>query len=173
MVDSQVDWLREMDAKAMRTVRFNAVLLGLLVPVATFAVESGLVSSTDAFYNVHVGFGVAALVGSTALAGVAYTATSLDVGVSSDDIRSAHRQDFSDRRVHDTLVASYVRWIQSNRRILVLNSLLVTATIVLMIHALALLALGGAIAVFGGVPAIVRHSTYFGLGVITVTSRLL
>lgn len=171
-LDRQIEWLGEIDTKAMRTVRFNALLLGVVVPTATFAVEFGLVGSVDAFYNVHVGSGIAALVGSTSLAGVTYTTTSLNVGVSGTDIRTAHRHGLSDRQVHDTLVTSYAEWIRSNRRMLVRNSILATATIVLMVYALALLALGAATAVLGGVPTLVRYGTYVGLGAVTLGARL-
>lgn len=171
-VNRQTEWLREIDTKAMRTLRFNAILLGVVVPTATFAVQFGLVRSAEVFYNVHVGAGVAALVGSTALAGVTYTATSLDVGVSSDDIRTAQRHGLSDRQLHDTLVTSYAGWIRSNRRTLLRNSLLVTATIVLTIYALALLALGAGAAVLGGIPAPVRYGAYLGLVAVTLGCRL-
>lgn len=171
-VEGQVAWLREIDDKAMRTLRFNAVLLGLVVPVFSSAVEFGTVTEITAFYNVHTALGIVALVASTALAGLIYTSSSIESGVSSDDVRTARRHGLTDKEVHDVLLTSYVTWIRSNRKTIRWNSTLITSTVVLTIAAFVSLALGLTSALLGGIPKTVTYSTYFGLLVVAIAAQI-
>lgn len=171
-VEGQVAWLREIDDKAMRTLRFNAILLGLVVPVFSSAVEFGTVTEMTAFYNVHTVLGTATLVASTALAGLIYTASSIEAGVSSDDVRTARRHELTDKEVHDVLLASYVTWIRSNRKTIRWNSTLITGTVALTIAAFVSLALGLAFALLGEIPATVTYSTYLGLLVVAIIAQI-
>ena len=171
-VKGQVAWLREIDDKAMRTLRFNAVLLGLVVPVFSFVVEFGLVTETQAFYSLHTAIGIVTLVTSTALAGLVYTASSIESGVSSNDVRTARHRELTDKEVHDVLLTSYAMWIRSNRKTIRWNSTLVTSTVVLTIAAFVSLALGFASALLGGVPEAVTYSSYSGLLVVALAAQI-
>ncbi|WP_135824806.1 hypothetical protein [Halorussus ruber] len=170
-VEGQVAWLREIDDKAMRTLRFNAALLGLVVPMFSFAVKFELVAEAQAFYNPHVALGVAALVASTALAGLTYTSSSIESGVSSEDIRTARRQGLTDAEVHDVLLTSYVTWIQSNRKTIRWNSVLVTMTLLLTIGAFVSLTLGLTSALVTDLPEAITYSAYLGLLAIGIASQ--
>ena len=170
-VEGQVAWLREIDDKAMRTLRFNAVLLGLIVPVFSFAVKFGLVNGTEAFYNGHTAVGIFALVTSTMLAGLTYTSSRLEGGVSSDDVREAKRRGLTDEEVHDTFISSYAKWIRANRRIIYWNTFLVTFTILLTVSAFVFLSLGVASAILGGIPDGIEYIAYLGLLVGAVASQ--
>lgn len=172
-VDYQVVWQRDIDDKAARTIRFNALVLGAVVPVFSFAVRFGLVGSVEAFYDLHVAGGVVALLASAALAGVTYTGSDLDVGISPRDVRVARRRSLADREVHDVLVASYARWIRSNRRTLSVNSTFISVTVLLTISALVLLALGMLQAATGGVSALVRVGAYLALGAVAFGTQVL
>lgn len=171
-VEGQVTWLREIDDKAMRTLRFNAILLGLVVPAFSFAIEFGLVTEIRAFYTIHTALGIVALVVSTALAGLIYTSSSIESGVSSDDVRTARRHGLTDKEVHDVLLASYATWIRSNRETIRWNSALVTSTVVLTIAAFVSLALGLASALLGGVPETIMYGTYVGLLVVGIAAQI-
>lgn len=170
-VDGQVTWIHEMDDKAMRTLRLNAVLLGLVVPVFSFAVEFELVAEMQALYTSFTALGIVALVASTAVAGLTYTSSSVEAGVSSGDVRAAKRRGLTDKEVHDALLASYARWIRSNQRTVRWNAGLVTFTVVLTIVAFVSLTLGLATAILGGIPPLVTYGAYFGLLVLAVASQ--
>lgn len=171
-VAEQVAWLREIDDKAMRTLRFNAILLGLVVPGFSAAFKFGLVTEMRAFYTLHTVLGVVALVASTALAGLTYTSSSIEAGVSSEDVRTARRRGLTDEEVRDVLLTSYVEWIQSNQKTVRWNAILVTLTVLLTIAAFVSLALGIASAILGSIPAVVTYSTYVGLTLVAVASQL-
>lgn len=171
-IAGQVAWLREIDDKAMRTLRFNAILLGLVVPVFSSAVEFGLVTEMRPFYTPHTVLGIVALVASTALAGLTYTSSSIEAGVSSEDVRTARRRELTDEEVRDVLLTSYVAWIQSNQKTVRWNTILVTLTVLLTIVAFVSLALGIASAILGSIPAVVTYSAYVGLAIVAVASQL-
>lgn len=171
-VDQQVAWLREIDSKAMRTLRFNTVILGLVIPTFSFAVRYDIVDSIGAFYTVEMAAGITFLLISTVLAGVTYTTSGVHTGVSADDIRTAHRRSLTDRSVHDTLVSSYTEWIESNHATIRRNAVLITATILCMIYALGLLALGTVEALVD-VPAVVNWVVYATFAAVTVLANWL
>ncbi len=162
-VEGQIEWIREIDSKAMRTLRFNTILLGLIVPAFSFAVKYGVVDSISAFYTIHTKVGIISLVASTAFAGVTYTSSSIEAGISSKDIRTAHKRELVDKEVHDTVINSYKNWIESNRETIFWNTILVTITILLMIYALVFLSLGIASALSGDLPKIIKYVAYGGL----------
>lgn len=172
-LDKQVDWLHEIDDKAMRTLRFNVLLLGLLVPGYSLAVRYGPASRLTDFYNVDTALGIGCLVLSIALAGLTYTTSSIDVGVSADDVLMARRGGVPDRVAFDALVASHAEWIRANRRVILWNSLLVTVTVLCLIYGVVFLSLGVTSALTGTVPTTVRRLVYAVLLAITVASRLL
>lgn len=172
-VEEQVTWLRRIDDKAMRTLRFNAALLGLIVPTFSFAVRFGLVDGTWAFYTVHTASGIVALVASTVLAGVTYTSSNVRGGVSSTDVTQARRRGLTDEEVHDTFISSYAKWIRTNRRTIYHNALLVTCTILLTVSAFVFLSLGVASAVLDGIPNVIEYAAYGVLVVTVIASQFL
>ena len=172
-LDKQVEWLHEIDDKAMRTLRFNVLLLGLLVPGYSMAVRHGTASRLADFYSIDTALGISCLVASTALAGLTYTASSIDVGVSADDVRVARRARIPDRAAFDALVSSHAEWIRTNRRTILWNSFFVTITVLLLIYGVVFLSLGVASVLAGPIPTVIRRFVYVVLGAITVASRLL
>lgn len=172
-IEGQVDWIREIDEKATKTLRFNTILLGLIVPALSFAVQYEIVSEIRAFYTLHIALGVVCLLGSTALAGVTYTSSNIEAGVSSSDIRTAKSENLSDKEIHDTLIDSYEQWIESNRSTIFWNTILITLTILLMISALVFLSLGVASTLLGGLPENIRYGAYVGLFVVLFLSQTL
>lgn len=172
-IRSQTEWLRQIDSKAMKTLRFNTLILGLVLPTFSFAVRYDFISKTADLQNPDMLYGMVFLLSSTALSGVTYTSSSIDTGISAKDIETARRESLSDKGVHDSLLASYRAWIESNSRTIFWNTLLITSTILLMIYALVFLALGTTTALFGPVPNGIRTVAYAGLVVVTLISIVL
>jgi hypothetical protein len=170
-IEKQVSWLERLNEKALGLLRFNAILLGLLVPMFSFGLEFGVVGDIASFYSREMVAGVVALLASTAGAGLTYTSSSMNVGVSSGDVETAKRRDLTDAEVHDSLVESYAGWIGSNRRTLRRNAGLVTITVGLTITAIVFLSLGFTSALFDGVPGYVEYVAYIGLVLLLVGSQ--
>lgn len=170
-VENQISWLERLNEKALGLLRFNAILLGLLVPMLSFLLEFGVIAGIESLYTSQMVIGVVTLVASTAGAGLTYTSSSMAVGVSDRDVETARRRNLTDAEVHDTLVESYASWIRSNRKTLHRNAGLVTVTVGLTITAIVSLSLGFVSAIFTVIPGYVEYTAYIGLVLLFVSSQ--
>lgn len=141
-IDQQIAWVNGIDDKAMRTLRFNVLILGGLISGVSVLLDRNIIDKLEEVTDPFLVTGVLALVGSTALAALTYTASSMKVGLSSDDIQSVHKGDLSEKEYHDKLMTSYEQWIHANRRTIALNSDLVTFTILLLVYGTVFTVLG-------------------------------
>ncbi|MBP1987920.1 hypothetical protein [Halolamina salifodinae] len=141
-IDQQIAWVNGIDDKAMRTLRFNVLILGGVVSGVSILLDRGIIDGVEEVTDPFLLMGVLALVGSTSLAALTYTASSMKVGMSSNDIESVHQSDLSDEEYTHKLMTSYRRWIQQNRRTIALNSDLVTLTILLLVYGTVFTVLG-------------------------------
>lgn len=114
-IDQQIAWVNGIDDKAMRTLRFNVLILGGVVSGVSVLLDRGIIDGVEEVTDPFLLTGVLALVGSTSLAALTYTASSMKVGMSSNDIESVHRRDLADAEYTHKLMTSYRRWIQQNR----------------------------------------------------------
>lgn len=156
-VDAQRATLNDIDTKASKILRLNIVLIGVLVSAVSIVAQVGPGSDSglDAvgqFVNVYSGAGIAALVLSTAFAAMTYTASELDVGVSSDNLTELLRADFTRREAELLLVKNYIVRINFNRSTNVRNIPLIQTTILLVVVAVVSLSLSVYEAVIGPVP---------------------
>ncbi len=99
-VDAQRETLTDIDTKASRILRLNVALIGILVSVISIARQFGPSpeSGTTAFQqfvNGYTELGIGSLVLSTAFAAMTYTASELDVGLSSENLAEVLTADFS------------------------------------------------------------------------------
>lgn len=170
-LQSQENWIRQIDEKAMRTLRFNTVLLGLLLPGFSYAVRHGIVASPEAFYNDHAAAGVGLLLASIVLAGLTYTSSSVQTDISADDISTAQANAYTDATTHDALVSGYELSIRENRGVLFWNAVLVNATVFSMVAGLTALALGTVVALGIPVPPWASATSYAALGAFLVLSQ--
>ena len=174
-VDAQQATLDDIDTKASRILRLNIVLIGILVSGVSIAAQTGgSDSGFDAlaqYVNVYVGTGVVALILSTAFAAMTYTASELDVGVSSDNLTTLLGADFSPREAESLLVKNYVVRINFNRSVNVRNIPLIQATILLVV-AVTSLSLGVYEGAIGPVPWYITLLTAVFLIVLVVVSGI-
>lgn len=145
-VDSQVRTLESIDTKAAKTIRLNLVLLGIILTGLSLATAPETAPDGPVYYsdlvNVYTITGTGLLLGSTAVAAVTYTSSSLRVGVGPTDLRSFLDNDYSDRANLEGLVEGYAEWIEYNYEINAKNAPLGTLTVLLLLVAMASLALG-------------------------------
>lgn len=154
VIDNQVQTLNDIDDKAARLLRINLVLLGIILTGISLAVDTGAGSESlqevSDLYNKYTIGGVVMLLLSTGVAAVTYTSSSLQAGVSANDLRMFLDNDFDDRANLEGLVEGYSEWIEYNYEVNAKNAPLGTLTLLLLIFAMTSLSLGVYRAIAGG-----------------------
>lgn len=144
-LDHQLAALDDMDSKAMAIMRVNIVLLGLILTLLSLAADDRIVEAelqyVTGLTNSYMFIGVLALLSSTSLGALTYTASDSDIGIESEKIHAVIDAGLTEREFEIAATQSYGYWIRHNRRTNKLNAPLVTLTSVLVIIALAHLSL--------------------------------
>lgn len=159
-LDQQVRWIRAIDRKSMRVLRFNFVIIGLLLTGFSIVTDFGTagnagatqVQDTSLFLNKYTKYGGLSLLLSTTFAGLTYTASTMQLGVGSGLIENIHERKYDEPEYHEKLVRYYADWIDENDRKLSTNAFLITLTTWLAIYGVVVLALGIANPLFEFVP---------------------
>ncbi|MFC4247664.1 hypothetical protein ACFOZ7_11900 [Natribaculum luteum] len=120
VIDSQNNTMTDIDDKAMRTVRLNTVLLGLLV--------TGLQFAPDMFYTTVLQAAFALLILSTLCGVITYNESNLYVGPRGEYIEVLAEDDFSDSPWEEDLLQTMAGMIAENYDDIRWNSRLLTAT---------------------------------------------
>lgn len=120
VIDAQNATMTDIDDKAMRTVRLNTVLLGLLV--------TGLQFASDMFYNAALTASFGLLVGSTVFGVITYNESNLYVGPQGEYIEDLSRDDFSDPPWEEDFLSTMAGMIAENYDDIRRNSTLLTVT---------------------------------------------
>lgn len=120
VIDAQNATMTDIDDKAMRTVRLNAVLLGLLV--------TGLQLSPNMFHNgtLQASFGL--LIGSTVFGVITYNESNLYVGPQGEYIEDLAEDDFPNPPWEEDLLETMAGMIAENYDDIRRNSNWLTAT---------------------------------------------
>ncbi|QLH79386.1 hypothetical protein HZS55_19715 [Halosimplex rubrum] len=176
-VDNQVATLNDIDTKASRILRLNIVLIGVLVSAASIAAKAGSgnqsgITAVEPFLNVYMQTGVGALVGSTAFAAMTYTTSELDVGLSSNNLKTLLESDFSRTDIEELVVKNYIVRINFNRSTNIRNIPLIQLTILLVIAAIVSFSLGLYTAVIGPVSPWLLGTALALLATVTIVSGL-
>lgn len=147
-IDHQLQSLDDIDSKAISLLRVNIILVGLILTAASFISDSQTTTLTDIF-NPYFAVGVVALIGSSALAALTYTASDSEVGIEDDAIEAVLGADLSELELEVAIAESQSHWIRFNNRTNLINAPLITLTTVLIVVALVHLAIGVYDAVIG------------------------
>lgn len=150
-IDHQIDSLDDIDTKAVRLIRVNVILLGLILTALSFATRSTSLSVTD-FINVRFGAGITLLLGSTAVAALTYTASDYRVGLSAENIEQIHSLSLTDEELQRVLSNSYRDWIKHNEGTNIRNTPWITLTLFFLVAAITYLSLGCYYAIVGPLP---------------------
>ncbi|WP_396610496.1 hypothetical protein ACH9L7_09585 [Haloferax sp. S1W] len=141
-IRQQVEWVNGIDSKAMKTLRFNVIILGAAVPALSFLLNQEIITDPADITHSFVAAGISFFVLSSALAAVTYTSSSIEVGLGANSVRAVHQEDYATHEFHDTLMNSYSKWIEANRETIQLNSNLISLTILLMVYGIVFSVLG-------------------------------
>jgi hypothetical protein len=120
-IDHQLQSLDDIDSKAISLLRVNIILVGLILTAASFISDSQTTTLTDIF-NPYFAVGVVALIGSSALAALTYTASDSEVGVDDDAIDAVLAAGLSELELEVAIAESQAHWIQFNSRTSLINA---------------------------------------------------
>ena len=140
-IDHQIQSLDDMDSKAVRILRLNVLVLGLLLTGLSIASPADGISLSylDSAY-LFVGLGC--IFASTAFAALTYTASEFYPGVDADDLNTIIFEDFTRRELNIVLSNSYAEWIEFNDETNIRNVPLSTATSLCLVAGIAYIGLG-------------------------------
>jgi hypothetical protein len=148
-IDKQNEILNNIDDKAARILRINLVIVGLILTGLSVATgtdkQTGSVQAAlPDVINIYTELGLLAILLSTGVAALTYTASALRIGVTGGSLRRiVFEGDISDRKRLRGLTRSYSKWIEQNYRTNAYNAPLATLTLVFLVYAVVLLTLGG------------------------------
>jgi hypothetical protein len=157
-LNTQIDNINDIDTKAIRILRVNVLLIGLILSALTFSARSEAIPLED-LLNIYIGTGLFLSVSSTAMAAVTYTASDFRAGMSTENIITMLDEDLTDEELELVLSKSYAKWISNNQSTEIINSFYSTSTILLLIFAVTYLSLGIYHALIGPVPFLLEGGT--------------
>lgn len=183
-VRGQQETLNDIDSKASKILRLNILLVGVIVSALSIAAQVGGNATApnsgegapapllDQFLNLYTKLGIGFLILSTALAALTYTASELDVGVSSDNLANLIKADFSTDERRELLLKNYIVRINFNRSTNIRSIPLISATILFVVAGILFFTLGTYEAILGAVPWWLSTLALLLLGVIVWISGL-
>lgn len=182
-VRGQQETLNDIDSKASKILRLNILLVGVIVSALSIAAQVGGNATApnsegapapllDQFLNPYTKLGIGFLILSTALAALTYTASELDVGVSSDNLANLIKADFSTDERRELLLKNYIVRINFNRSTNIRSIPLISATILFVVAGILFFTLGTYEAILGAVPWWLSTLALLLLGVIVWISGL-
>lgn len=143
-IDRQIETLDDIDDKAVKILRLNLVLIGILltgISIASSEYGDGF-GTLQTVFNWYISAGLLSIIASTALAAFTYTASSKRGGMSSRDIKELVENDLPPETNLEGIVESYADWIQYNYEVNTKNAPLGTGILLLLLYGLILVAVG-------------------------------
>lgn len=141
VLDHQIQTFNDVDNKAAKTFRLNAILLGLLLTAASFTTQSETVDLGEFVTNWTVS-GVALLVASFVLAILTYTTSNIETGVGPTDVERLIARRYSEKEWLILLLRSEAEWLRENDRRQTINGLVITASHACLVLAVAAISVG-------------------------------
>lgn len=141
VLDHQIQTFNDVDNKAARTFRLDAILLGLVLTAVSFVARA---DSYDIvlYANVYTVVGLVALIVSFVLAVLTYTTTSIETGLGPSDVERLVEERYSEREWLVLLLRSEAEWMRRNERQQTINGALLTASHAALLGAVLCLSFG-------------------------------
>lgn len=125
VLDHQIQTFNDVDNKAARTFRLNAILLGLLVTAASFVAQADIVNFGSVINEWTLG-GVVLLTLSFIFAVLTYTKSNIETGVGPNDIERLIVEQYSEKEWLILLLRSEAEWMRKNDRRQTINGILLS-----------------------------------------------
>lgn len=127
VVDAQNETMSDIDTKAMQTVRFDVLLVGVLLTAAQIAGTS-TVAGAEVFNPALLFVAVLSLLASVVLGVVTYNESDLYVGLDGRYVETLARDDIGEERWDRHVVRTFAGMIAENGEEIAWNSWLLTLT---------------------------------------------
>lgn len=144
VLNHQIQTFNDVDSKAARTFRLDAILLGLLLTAASLVVQAEAFDIAP-YINLFTITGVLLLIFSFIVAVITYTTTTIQTGLGPTDIQRLVTEQYTEKEWLILLLRSEAAWMQQNERQQTINGTLLTVSHVALI--LAILAFSAGVAV--------------------------
>lgn len=131
-VDHQLDAIQDIDEKAARLLRFNVLIIGLILSVLAIVSEFNGVDTVAQFGNNFTIGGIVLFLLSALVAAVTYTASDTEGGFEHQAIHNAIDADLTEEEFYVGAASSYAKWIKFNDEINKKNAFLITLTSLLL-----------------------------------------
>lgn len=141
-LDHQLEAIDDIDEKAARLLRFNVIIIGLILSVIAILAELEGVDVVAEFQNVFIIGGIALFLLSALLAAVTYTASDTEGGFGYASIHEAIDADLNREEFYVGAASSYANWIEFNDNTNKKNAFLITLTSLLLIAGVIGISLG-------------------------------
>lgn len=115
VLDHQIETFRNVDDKAARTFRLDAILLGLVLTAVSFATRADNVQ-IEPFVNWESITGIALIIISFIFAVITYTTTNIQTGIGSSDIRRFVDGNYTEEEWLSLLLRSEAAWMEWNEK---------------------------------------------------------
>jgi hypothetical protein len=169
-IDQQLEKIYKEDQKAVKMVRVNLLVVGIVTSGLSFVAQTGEIN-IGSFVNAHTTIGVGSLLISTVLGGMAYTTSSFELGIGADAIEDALAME--DKDFFQELADDYSEWIGKNNTVHKKNSSAIEYTIITAIVGIVFLLIGVVIGVAGIKGDPISYLVLLGELVLTVIVYLL
>lgn len=113
-VDQQLEKIYREDQKAVKMVRVNLIVLGILASSLSFLFQGQGVDPQQ-FLNAHNAVGFVLILASTLLASISYATSSFELGVGPDAIDNALQMDNDE--FFEKIANQYSDWVEENRKV--------------------------------------------------------
>ena len=145
-LDHQLNWLQQTDEKAVRILRANILLIGLILTALSLSLRSKAIA-VDQFLNLYTIFGGLALILSSMGAAITYISSSFEAGVGDSDLEATLEDEPDLKTLYRELAQGYSEWISYNRYVLGYNSILITMTLIAVVNAISFLSVGATVGI--------------------------
>ncbi|MDZ7730979.1 MAG: hypothetical protein U5K37_08775 [Natrialbaceae archaeon] len=167
-VEGQRATLDEMDEKAIKILRVNVIVLGVIVSLLSLTGPSGPVtddgSIASAVVSGYTAGGVVSIIASTLFATLTYTMSNVDIGINQENIISIIQADVDVRETELLLCKNYASRINFNRSTMIRQMPLVQLTVLLFYLSVILFGL----ALYHGLGGTISHPVHIVVGLLVV-----
>lgn len=141
VLDHQIQTFNDVDNKAAKTFRLEALLLGFILTAVSFLVRTESLSLVRYINNFTVA-GVVLLEISFIFAISTYTITSIETGLGPNDIQRLIDEKYSEKEWLILLLRSEGEWMRLNERQQTINGVLITISHITLVLAILALSFG-------------------------------
>lgn len=140
VVTQQIAAVRQIDRKAIKILRANILLLGLVFTALSILVRTDV--DPGQFINLHVVIGGLALFISAFFAATTYLVTEVETGVGATAVRRSADGDLTETEFHRKLAKGYANWISHNESAIRVNALFASLMVISVVNGLTFLVSG-------------------------------